>query len=89
MFTMSSEDITLTPQRIVDDYESAYHKVYGQQPRVRHIGGQWYYIGGETVHRVALLTETARLRDVAKQQNIFSSPTRSMISRLITRLRSI
>jgi hypothetical protein len=86
---MSTSDVTLTPQCIINEYMSAYRKLYGRDPRVRHIGGQWYYINGETVHRVALLTETARLRDVAKQQHAFSSPTRSMISRLITRLRGI
>ena len=86
---MSPNDVTLTPQQMVDDYESAYRKVHGQDPRVRHIGGQWYYVGGETIHRLALLTETARLRDIARQQNPFSSPTRGMITRLIARLRGI
>ncbi len=86
---MSPNDVTLTAQAIIDDYEAAYRKVHGQEPRVRHIGGQWYYINGETVHRVALLTETARLRDVARQQSPFSSPTRGMITRLIARLRGI
>jgi hypothetical protein len=86
---MSPDDITLTPEWIVNEYEAAYRKVHGYDPRIRHIGGQWYYIGGETVHRVALLTETARLRDIVKQQNPFSSPNRGMISRLIARLRGI
>jgi hypothetical protein len=62
---MSPDDPTLTPELIIHGYVRAYRKVYGREPRIRHIGGQWYYVGGETVHRVSLLNETLRLHQLA------------------------
>ncbi|HLV35324.1 MAG TPA: hypothetical protein VKY59_09435 [Spirillospora sp.] len=87
--TMSPDDATLTPHLIVEGYERAYRKVYGREPRIRHIGGQWYYVAGETVHRVTLLAEIMRLREIARQESPYAPPSRSMIQRLIARLRSI
>lgn len=86
---MSHKDETLTPEMIVNSYERAYLKVYGRAARIRHIGGQWYYINGETVHRVTLLSEIVRLTDLARQQSVYAKPTRSMVQRLIARLRGI
>jgi hypothetical protein len=85
---MPYDDTTLTPQMIVDHYERAYRRVHGAEPRARHIGGQWYYVSGETIHRLALMAETARLNDLARQRS-FATPTRSIINRLISRLRGI
>ncbi|MAS37028.1 MAG: hypothetical protein CL610_23715 [Anaerolineaceae bacterium] len=87
--TMSHKDKTLTPELIINGYERAYRKVYGRDPRIRHIGGQWYYINGETVHRMTLMSEIVRLNDLAKQQSPYAKPTRSMVQRLIARLRGI
>ena len=86
---MSPEDPTLTPDVIVSSYERAYRKVYGRTPRIRHVGGQWYYIGDETVHRVTLMAEIVRLRHQAREQSPYAPPTRSMVQRLISRLRSL
>lgn len=83
-------DPTLTPHSIVESYGRAYQKVYGRLPRVRHVSGQWYCVGDETVHRLTLLTEIERLREEARQLNPFaSSPNQSMIKRLIARLRTL
>lgn len=83
-------DPTLTPQSIVESYGRAYQKVYGRVPRVRHVSGQWYCVGDETVHRLTLLTEIQRLSEEAKQLNPFvHTPNRSVINRLIARLRSL
>jgi hypothetical protein len=57
-------------------------------PTVRHLGGQWYYVNGETLHRVALMTETKRLRDLVKSQRQ-ASAERNVITRLIAKLRGI
>ena len=86
---LPANDPTITPDLIVSSYESAYRKVYGRMPRVRHVGGQWYYVGGETVHRVTLLTEIIRLRDLAREQSPYAPPSRSMVQRLISRLRNL
>ena len=84
---MSPDDPTLTPELIIHGYVRAYRKLYGREPRIRHIGGQWYYVGGETVHRVSLLNETLRLHQLAPQQSSYAAPNRGMIQRLISRLR--
>jgi hypothetical protein len=86
---MTPDDPTLTPNLIVDSYERAFRRVYGREPRVRHIGGQWYYINSETVHRVTLLAEIMRLRELAREQSPYEPPTRSMVQRLIARLRGL
>lgn len=86
---MSPDDPTLTPELIIHGYVRAYRKVYGREPRIRHIGGQWYYVGGETVHRVSLLNETLRLHQLAPQQTSYATPNRGMIQRLIARLRGV
>ena len=84
------ENATLTPMSLVTSYERAYRMATGRAPRVRHIGGQWYYINGETVHRVALMAETVRLQHMAQDRNPFNViPTRSLINRLISRLRTL
>jgi hypothetical protein len=85
---MQPDDPTLTPQLIINAYHRAFEKLNGRAPNVRHLGGQWYYVNGETLHRVALMTETMRLRELVKsQQN--TSHERGLINRLIAKLRGI
>lgn len=83
---MKPDDPTLTPQLIIEAYTRAFGQVNRRQPNVHHLGGQWYYVNGETVHRLALMAETARLRDLVKQQR---STDRGVINRLIAKLRGI
>ena len=85
---MASEDLTLSPQIMVDSYQRAYKQVYGRTLQVRHQFGEWYYINGETVHRLTLLQEIARLRGIAQKQRL-QNTDRSLVQRLITRLRGI
>lgn len=85
---LSRDDPTLTPKIILDHYIGAYRKVNGKQPSVRYVGGPWYVVNGETVHRIMLLTEIQRLHQEAHHRT-FAPPNRSMIQRLITRLRNI
>lgn len=59
---------TLTPRHIVDAFQRAYYQVYGREAQVVHMFAEWYTVNGETVHRMTLFSETARLRDFAKQQ---------------------
>ena len=86
---LSRDDPTLTPKIIVDHYIGVYHKVNGHRPNVRHVGGPWYTVNGETVHRIMLMSEIRRLHQEAQHQKTYASANRSMIQRLITRLRGI
>ena len=87
---MAYGDQTLTPHNIVESYGRAYRKVHGRYPRVRHVGGQWYCVGDETVHRLTLVTETKRLHEEARHLNAFATnPNRSVVQRLIARLRAL
>jgi hypothetical protein len=85
---MHDRDATLTPQIIIEHFERAYREVHGHDGAARHIGGQWYYVNGETVHRFALLKEIARLRELAQHQRR-KQTDRSIITRLIAKLRGI
>ncbi len=88
LMLMVDNESTLTPQIIAHSYERAFREVHGRDPQIRHVGGQWYYINGETVHRFALLNEITRLRDLAQQQRR-TQADRSVIQRLIAKLRGI
>lgn len=83
---VTQENATLTPQLIADNYSRAFEKVNGRRPHIRHLGGPWYYINGETVHRVAVLAEITRLRDLVRRPNMGD---KGMIQRLIDKLRRI
>jgi len=50
------------------------------------MGGYWYQINGEIVHRTTLTSEMFRLRKLAQQQKPIE---RSIVQRLITRLKSL
>jgi len=81
---------TLTPQQIVQDYSHIFGRVYGREPSVLHLGGPWYEVNGETVHRLALLTEIERLRMLAPPPPPRRAVTdRGVINRLIAKLRGI
>jgi hypothetical protein len=80
---------TLTPKSIVDAFQRAYHQIYGREAQVVHMFAEWYQVNGETVHRVTLFGEISRLRGLAQhqQQQRQSSTDKSVIQRLIARLR--
>jgi hypothetical protein len=85
---MASEDLTLSPQVMVDSYLRAYKQVHGRTLIVRHQFGEWYYINGETVHRLTLLQEITRLRGIAHKRRL-QETDRPLVQRLIARLRGI
>lgn len=85
---MSTTNNGPTPQLIVESYIRAYYDVHGREPHVRHIGGQWYYLNGETVHRVAIFNEIKHLRETAQYQQRIQTQ-KSIIQRLIVKLRGI
>lgn len=83
---VTQENATLTPQLIADNYRRAFKQVNGRDPQIRHLGGPWYYVNGETVHRVAVLAEITRLRDLVKRPGMGD---KGMIQRLISKLRGM
>ncbi len=62
------DSTTLTPKHIVDSFQNAYRQVYGRDAQVVHMFAEWYTVNGETVHRLALFSETARLTGLAREQ---------------------
>lgn len=86
MVTTTYDDPTLPPRYIVDYYRQAYARVHKREPQCRYIGNHWYNVNGETVHRAMLMDEITRLRMLA-QENSVSAADKSMIQRLIARLR--
>jgi hypothetical protein len=85
---MTPDSPTLTPQIIIDSYQRAYKQVHGHYATVVHVGGQWYRVSGELIHRVTLLQEIARLSDIAQKQTLPKS-NKNMIQRLILKLRGL
>ncbi len=85
---MNQADATLSPQLIVESYQRAYKHVHGRTPQVHHQFGEWYQVGSEIVPRSTLLAEVARLRSIAQKQRL-QSTDKSLVNRLIARLRGI
>ena len=86
---MVADDPTLTPRYVVENYRRAYTSINGREPFVRYMGNHWYDVNGETVHRSTLMEEIARLRMMSQRQNMKSNADKSVIQRLIARLRSL
>jgi hypothetical protein len=82
------DDPTLPPRYVVDNYRRAYRSVHGREPAVRYMGNHWYFVNGETVHRLTLIDEIARLRDLSQKTHL-GRADKSIIQRLINRLRSL
>lgn len=80
---------TLTPKVLVDGYERAFRRVYGRPPNIQHVGGQWYSVNGETVHRLALIAEIARLHEQAQHTPHYLPEDRGIVQRIIARLRRL
>lgn len=88
MTTVFCDDPTIPPRYVVEDYRKAYARVNRREPQCRYIGNHWYNVNGETVHRAELMGEIARLRDLAQRTTLMTTD-RSIISRLISRLRAL
>ncbi len=79
---------TLTPGDIAEGYQQLYKSMHGSSPRVQHMGGYWYKVNGEIVHRNTLIGEMHRLRDLKREQ-YRQKLERGLLSRLISKLRAI
>ncbi|MEP7290696.1 MAG: hypothetical protein ABI835_02885 [Chloroflexota bacterium] len=86
---MVADDPTLPPRYVVENYRRAFTSINGREPFVRYMGNHWYNVNGETVHRSTLMEEIARLRSLSQRQNIKANTDKSVIQRLIARLRSL
>jgi hypothetical protein len=79
---------TLTPLDIAEGYQQIYHAIHGRTPHVLHMGGYWYKVNGEIVHRTTLIQEITRLRELRRQQ-YKQKLDGNVLSRLIRKLRAV
>jgi acyl-ACP thioesterase len=88
---MRPDDHTLTPEDIAKGYQRSYCALHGRTPRVIHMGGYWYKVNGEIVHRSTLIDETLRLKQIQREQKRArpAKVEKSIVQRLIARLRAI
>lgn len=86
---MVCDDPTLPPRYVVENFRRAYLVLNGREPAVRYMGNHWYFVNGETVHRATLMEEIARLRNMSQRQNLNRMHDKSVIQRLINRLRAL
>lgn len=84
----SVSDPTVKPKQVIESYQRAYQTIHHREPQVRHLFDDWYQVNGETVHRLALFGEITRLRDLAQKHRL-AAADKSVIQRLIARLRSL
>ena len=86
---MVCDDPTLPPRYVIENFCRAYSVLNGKEPAVRYMGNHWYSVNGETVHRATLMEEIARLRNLSQRQTLNRAHDKSVIHRLIARLRSL
>jgi len=82
------DNASLSPRALIESYSHAFNAVNGRSPRVRYMGNHWFVVNGETVHRVTLMEEIARLRDLAQRQTLHRAD-KGVIKRLIARLKNL
>lgn len=85
---LAVEDHATPPRYVVENYRIAYVSANGREPAVRYMGNHWYYVNGETVHRLTLMEEISRLRAMPPKQP-FRRTDRNIVQRLINRLRAL
>jgi hypothetical protein len=85
---LTVEDASIPPRYVVENYRIAYTSAHGREPAVRYMGNHWYYVNGETVHRLTLMDEIERLRAMPPKRQ-FKHTDRSLVQRLIDRLRAL
>lgn len=83
------DDPLMPPRHVVEHFRRAYLGVNGREPQVRYMGNHWYFVNGETVHRITLIQEIARLQEFSQKQHYHPPVEKSLIQRLISRLRSL
>jgi hypothetical protein len=83
-----ADDPSLPPRYVVDTYRRVYQTAHGREPAVRYMGNHWYSVNGETVHRITLMEEIARLRELSHKQYPVRAD-KGLVQRLISRLRSL
>ena len=64
----TTTEATLTPALIVQHYQRAYQQVHKREAQVLHLTSEWYQVNGEMVHRLVLMREISRLRELAQAQ---------------------
>jgi hypothetical protein len=88
MVSIDQSEATSSAVHIVEDYGRAYQLAYGQKPRVRYMGNQWFNINGQMVHRSFLESETTRLTGMARARHR-SHTDKNVVSRIIAKLRAL
>ncbi|MDZ4763494.1 MAG: hypothetical protein SGI73_03010 [Chloroflexota bacterium] len=83
-----ADDPTLPPRYIVETYRKAYESLYSCVPKIRYLGNHWYTVNDETVHRVTLMEEIARLRTANQKQDLMKTD-KGIIKKLINKLRGL
>ncbi len=83
-----NDTATLTPERIVQQFQQAYRQLHKREAHVIHLTAEWYQVNGEMVHRLVLLREIERLRDFTQRQRK-ATADRGTIQKLIARLRGL
>lgn len=86
--TYAVKDATVKPQQVMDAYCRAFKMVHHREAHITHLFDDWYQVNGETVHRLTLFREITRLRELAQKHKI-NTADRSVVQRLIARLRSL
>lgn len=88
MVQTAHEKPAVTPELIVQEYQRAYRQLHKREAHVIHLTAEWYQVNGEMVHRLVLMREIGRLRELTQQQRM-AATDRGMIQKLIARLRGM
>jgi hypothetical protein len=86
---MVSDDLTLTPDDLINEYRRLYIQAYGSDPVIYYMGFGWYTLNNEVVHRRLVMEDMQRLNEVIHLRKRFPRPKPNIVKKLIEKLRGM
>jgi len=86
---MISDDLTLTPDDLINEYRRLYTQACGSDPVIYYMGFGWYTLNNEVVHRRLIIEDMLRLNEMIRNRKRFPRPKPGLVQKLIDKLRGM
>lgn len=86
---MISDDLTLTPDDLLNEYRRLHSQAYGSDPAIYYMGFGWYTLNNEVVHRRLIMEDMVRLNEMIRLRKRFPRPKPGLVQKLIDKLRGM
>jgi hypothetical protein len=86
---MISDDSTLTPDDLINEYRRLYTQAHGADPIIYYMGFGWYTLNNEVVHRRLVLEDMVRMSETISLRTRLPHPKPGIVQKLIEKLRGM